>query len=192
MSDSPQSKDSVSPPASPTKPTYLNLTEDSAKDALIEARGDIFVASQLLGITVTRLHRAIRSSPALQATVDAAPALSVGIPAEKVRAAIEERVQLYRVSGLDALHDLATMPIDQNSAQNQVKLAAAARLAGAVDAMGGNDSSDILRELRDSYEKSAPRLRVVREKITIERLPPERVVAEGSISSSGPEESPET
>lgn len=107
-----------------------------------------------------------------------------GVPLETIHKAIEERVALYRVSGLDALHDLATMPIDVNSAQNQVKLAAAARLAGTVEGQeGGSDLAETLRELQRQYDETAPRLRVTRERVTIERLPPERVVGPTSDQS---------
>lgn len=86
---------------------------------------------------------------------------------------------LYRVAGLDALHDLATMQIDSNSAQNQVKLAAAARLAGPTEGSSAGDGlAEVLRELNTSYEANAPRLRVIRERVTVETLPAERVVVE--------------
>lgn len=158
---------------------YEALTEAGMKAALIEARGDIFIASQLLSVTAMRLHRAIQVSPALQACLESAKTAGPGIPIEAIHKAAEERMALYRVAGLDALHDLATMPIDANSAQNQVKLAAAARLAGTVEgAGGGGDVAETLRELNRSYQENAPRLRVIREKVTttIETLPPERVV----------------
>lgn len=178
MTTSPKSSGTGSQPDSRTD-GYLTVTESSIKEALIEARGDIFVASQLLRITAIRLDRAIQVSPLLQeciATVKAAPQ---GVSAETIHSAIERRLSLYRVAGLDSLHDLATMPIDLNSAQNQVKLAAAARLAGTVEATGGSGIEETLRELNAQYQKEAPRLRVVRERVTIEQMPPERIVGEG-------------
>lgn len=159
-------------------PAYLGMTEATVKAALIEARGDIFVASQLLGVTAVRLNRAIQVSPILQATVDAIPKLSKGASESAIEDAIQSRVALYRVAGLDALHDLATMKIDANSAQNQVKLAAAARLAGSVEQAGGSALEETLRELNKSYAENAPRLRVIRERLTVETLPAERVVSE--------------
>lgn len=146
------------------------------KAALIEARGDIFIAAQLLKITAIRLNRAIQTSNDLQATMDAVKEVGKGSSEAQIHAAIAHRLGIYRVAGLDALHDLATMPIDANSAQNQVKLAAAARLAGTVESEGGSDASDILRELNQAYQQNAPRLRVIREKTTIETLPTERVI----------------
>lgn len=82
---------------------------------------------------------------------------------------------MYRVVGLDALHDLATMPVDTNSAQNQVKLAAAARLAGETGGGGfGGDLAETLRTLNDEYLQQAPRLRIVRQTLTVEVSPAER------------------
>jgi hypothetical protein len=158
-------------------PAYLGLTEEDAKQTLIDARGDIFVASQLLGITALRLNRAIQVSPVLQATVDAIVRVGKGASEASIQEAIDSRLLLYRVDGLDALHDLATMPIDENSAQNQVKLAAAARLAGTVEGIGSGSLEETLRELNKSYQENAPRLRVIRERTTIETIP-ERVVSE--------------
>ena len=140
--------------------------------ALVEARGDIFVASQLLGITALRLNRAIQVSSLLQATVDAIATTHKGIGPEALNDAIEQRLKIYRVVGLDALHDLAAMPLDANSAQNQVKLAAAARLAGeAGGGASGGEMGEALRELNQLYHEHAPRLRVVRERVTVEVSP---------------------
>lgn len=179
MTKSKESKSTASQPASPTKLGYLTVTEASMKDALIEARGDIFIASQLLQITAIRLDRAIQVSHLLQACIATLNAL-VGVSNEAIQSAIDRRSAMYRVAGLDALHDLATMPIDVNSAQNQVKLAAAARLAGeTASAGGGGELVETLRELNAQYQSEAPRLRVTRERLTIETLPQERIVGEG-------------
>ena len=175
MSKSPKSKDITSLPALPPE-GYLTVTEASMKAALIEARGDLFVASQLLRVTAIRLQRAIQVSPALQACLETVKTLGEGVSLEVIAKATDERLALYRVSGLDALHDLATMPIDENSAQNQVKLAAAARLAGAVEAGGTGGLEEALRELNAQYVEHAPRLRVTREKLTVETIPAEREV----------------
>lgn len=103
---------------------------------------------------------------------------SQGISDADLHSAIEKRVSLYRVTGLDALHDLAAMPIDANSAQNQVKLAAAARLAGGLEGGGsGGEMAETFRELQQLYQQHAPRLRVIRERTTVEISPtPERLV----------------
>lgn len=158
-----------SPTDLPAAPSYLNLTEDSAKRCLIEARGDIFIASQMLGITATRLNRAIQVSATLQAAVDAIESSGKGVSEEALRNAVESRIAIGRVVGLDSLIDLASMPIDANSAQNQVKLMAAQRLAGGLEhGSTGGALEDTFRELSDLYHQHAPRVRLVRERTTIE------------------------
>lgn len=169
---------------------YELLTEDGMKAALIEARGDLFIAAQLLRIPALRLNRAIAASPVLATALEVTKdkSLPTGVTQKQIEQAIAERVGLYRVAGLDALHDLATMPIDENSAQNQVKLAAAARLVGeGMTAGSSGDLENIFRELRDTYQTEAPRLRVIRERTTIEQMPPERVVSEQPPQSGGGE-----
>lgn len=163
-----------------------NFTEDSAKAALIEAKGDMFVAAQSLGVTALRLDRAIRLSALLQTTVAAiesersAPDFDKAT-AERIEEAVQRRIALYRVDGLDALHDLATMPIDENSAMAQVKLAAAARLAGSTDSgAGGSEFADTLRALNQQYHEHAPRIRVVRERISVEMHGPQERQIEGT------------
>lgn len=149
---------------------YLTVTEQGMKDALIQAHGDIFIASQLLHITALRFERAIRLSPLLRATLDSIPQPGAAeLSTERINEEIQRRLSLYRVTGLDALAELATMPIDENSAQNQVKLAAAARLAGTTESgSGSGDVAQALRELNQLYHEQAPRLRVVRERLTVE------------------------
>lgn len=163
---------------------YELLTEDGMKHALIEARGDIFIASQLLKVTAIRLNRAIQVSPLLGAVLEETKHAGKGVSDKQIEEAVRARVGLYRVAGLDALHDLATMPIDENSAQNQVKLAAAARLVGESGVgQSSGELEGIFRELRETYQSEAPRLRVVRERTTIETIP-ERLVADQDSAES--------
>jgi predicted DNA-binding protein (UPF0251 family) len=171
-----------------TEPAYKQLTEASIKEALIEARGDIFIASQLLGVTAMRVHRAIQIHPVLQTIASESKAAGEGIPAKVIAEAIEARLQLYRVAGLDELHALATMEISENSAQNQVKLAAAARLAGETShGSVGGELAEALRDLNVDYHQNAPRIRVVRQ--TLVEISPQtqepvgRVVDQQSIPS---------
>lgn len=178
-------------PADKPVAAYLTLTEDSMKRAIIESRGDIFVASQLLQVTALRLNRAIQQSPVLFASLEVSKQPHAGEGTSKqIEQAISERVGLYRVVGLDALHDLAAMPIDANSAQNQVKFAAAARLVEGIGSQSfSGEMEGLFREMRESYQTEAPRLRVVRERLTIETVP-ERLVSEQPGTASGPEDDP--
>jgi len=157
----------------------LQFTSPNIKQALVEARGDIFVASQLLGVTAIRVQRALDVSEELQNTylevrrVKASPEYARAT-LEEFQAAVDLRLSVYRIDGLDALHELAVMPIDAtNSANNQVKLAAAARLAGTNEggSMGG-EIADTLRSLNEMYHREAPRIRVTRTEIEISREGP--------------------
>jgi hypothetical protein len=163
--------------------SLISLSEDGMKSALIEARGDLFVASQMLGVTALRLDRAVRLSQDLQAVYLSLRDIRQEntefekMAVDDLERAVQHRLALYRVSGLDALHDLATMPIDDNSAQNQVKLAAAARLAGPTEGLtGGGEVGETLRALNDLYHQNAPRIRIVRERMTVELAPGEREI----------------
>jgi len=147
--------------------------------ALIEGRGDLFIASQLLGITALRLDRAIRVSATLQAVVEGIRDVKgsdsyLHATATDFQKAIERRLVMGRIVGMDALIELASMPLDDNSAQNQVKLAAAARLAGPAEgSQGGGELAEALRELNQAYQENAPRIRVMRQTvIEVTREPP--------------------
>jgi hypothetical protein len=162
-----------------TADVVATLTEDNIKAALIEARGDLFVASQMLGVTAIRLDRAIRVSDVLQATqtvIYSQPqdAEFDRISSEELERAVSRRLALYRVDGLDALHDIATMPIGENPALVASKLGAATRLAGGLsEGVGGSETSDILRELNAAYHASAPKIRIVRQTMTTVEMGPE-------------------
>ena len=160
------------------QPAYLTVTEDGMKAALVEARGDIFIASQLLSITATRLDRAIRVSATLQAVVagiqdakDSEGYLTAST--QDFQRAIERRTAIGRIVGMDALHDLASIPVtEENSAKLQVKLAAAARLVGPSEgSSGGGELAETLRQLNHDYHEQAPRLKIVRERLTVEVSP---------------------
>lgn len=149
------------------------LTEEQIKRALIESQGDLWIASQALGnYTVVQLDRFIRVSEELQRTVLAIRQTKVDPEyqkwsAEQARSAVESRLSLYQADGLDALHQIATMPLSDNSAQNQVKLAAAARLAGNRDTAdaGPSDLAQTLEILNREYQENAPKIKSIRERI---------------------------
>ncbi len=93
------------------------------------------------------------------------------LPEERLNLAIEMRMEFYRCAALDALYDLAMMPLPDNSAMAQVKFMAAARLAGPVEGVpdrgAGPTFDSVLADLNKRFHESAPRIREVREKITI-------------------------
>jgi hypothetical protein len=162
-----------------TADVVATLTESNIQTALIEARGDIFVASQMLAITAIRLDRAISVSSTLQATQSIFLDLKTDPKfdqrsSEQLSQAVRKRLSIYAIDGLDALHDIATMPISENPAQNHEKFLSAARLAGGLEAgVGGSETSDILRELNAAYHASAPKIRIVRQTMTTVEMGPD-------------------
>jgi hypothetical protein len=89
---------------------------------------------------------------------------------------ILKRMALFKCDALDALEDLATMPINEDSALMKVKYLAACWLTGkpAEDGPpqehGGLEAT--LRRLDEDYHKQAPRIKSIRERIvTFEESP---------------------
>ncbi len=89
----------------------------------------------------------------------------------RLKQAIELRMEFYKSTALEALHDLAQMPIDgANSATLQVKYLAACRLAGpAAEAPQRTDNpmEGVLKQLSESYHQNAPKIREIRERTLI-------------------------
>lgn len=80
-------------------------------------------------------------------------------------------MEYYRCGALDALWDLANMPMSPNSSMMQIKYLAANRLAGPAPTTGevsprGAGATDILAELNERFHSQAPKIREVRERIT--------------------------
>lgn len=159
-----------------------SFNEDSIEKALMDAQGDLFVAGQLLHVTMLKVDRAVRASPRLQAVY-----LSIKdvkrdydrISQERLEQEVARRLTFYRADGLEALHELATMSIGDNSAMAQVKLAAAARLSGAMERESGGELEETLRQLNDAYHREAPHIKVTRQTI-VEMGPTERVIDSSS------------
>lgn len=170
-------------------PVAPAFNEANIEKAILDAQGDLFVASQLLGhVTILKLDRAIRATERLQTvflTIKEVKALPEYDRAsqERIEQEVARRMTFYRADGLEALHDLATMSIGDNSAMAQVKLAAAARLTGSMGQ--GETKSDLeqtLRDLNEQYHLNAPRIKLTRT-TSIEIGPNERVIE----SSASPE-----
>lgn len=159
-----------------------SFNDASIEKALMEASGDLHVASQLLGhVTMMKLDRAIRRSDRLQQvylTIEQVKALPEYDRAsqERLEAEVTRRMTFYKADGLEAIHELATMNIGENSAMAQVKLAAAARLTGSMGDSGiDTDTESMLRELNKAYHEHAPRIKMTRT-TTLELAPQERVI----------------
>lgn len=71
----------------------------------------------------------------------------------------------YKLDALDALHELATMDISDNSAQNMVKFTAAKLLAQLNELPKAPEEGGIagtLKALNEKFHKDAPRIRSIR------------------------------
>lgn len=91
------------------------------------------------------------------------------ITLETFREVIEQRMQIYQCVGLDALRDLADMPLSTTNAMlMQVKLLAARTLA-QVNGSGLEETQrpldNLLKDMSADYHKHAPRIKEVRERI---------------------------
>lgn len=81
-------------------------------------------------------------------------------------AIVAQRREIYGISGMDAIYDIAMIPNSDNSMLMQVKLLA----AKALVALRGDDGSgkatpldDMLAAMNDEFHKNAPKIRAVRE-----------------------------
>ena len=86
----------------------------------------------------------------------------------KFKELLAKRKELYKCDALDALHDIAMMPITSNALMNQVKFLAAQLLAGPLNEPGMSmpaEGASTLRQLNDEFAKSAQRIRSVRERV---------------------------
>jgi hypothetical protein len=85
----------------------------------------------------------------------------------KLEVSIRRRMKLYGCDALDAMHDIALMPLSQNAMQNQVKFMACCRLIGDIEhgSRPSGSLDDTLRRLNEEYQKTAPRIKAIRERI---------------------------
>jgi hypothetical protein len=146
---------------------------DKVQEALRASNGHVAIAADALGMSVSRLDRIVRMSKQIKGFLGELRRAKVtsaweGILIEQLEKDIAYRAAVYRSEALDAIHDLAVMKIDDNSAQNQVKLAAAIKLYGATESAMGSEVDSILQALNAQYRENAPRIRMVRERVSIE------------------------
>lgn len=165
------SEEKTTPVPPPPVAPDLTLLPATIRKAIEESDGDLVLASSKLGVAVSRLDRVIRLAPKLLKfagelkRVDGYKAYA-RTSIERVEEDITRRSVLYRSEALDAIRAIAMMPISENSAQNQVKLAAAVRLYGETrEAAAGDEIQHVLRVINEDYRTSAPRLKSVRETI---------------------------
>lgn len=143
------------------------ISEDSITEALLQARGDLFVAASILGVTGRELDSYIRASEPVQAFAAAIDTVKRDVEYEKLSASqfaeeLDRLTRGYKLEALDIIHEIALLPAN-TAAMAEVKLKAAVELRGSqtTQVTGGNQAG-ILQELNLEYQQSAQRIKSVR------------------------------
>lgn len=150
------------------------ISVNSIKQALIDARGDIFEAACMLDCTAQEIDRYIRASAELQQFAAAVEQVKVDpsysrMSAEQFETRLSDLTRAYKVVGLEELHKLATTDHGGSAAMAKVKLQAAISLRGGEQRQGGDrEIEHALAELNALYHENAPRIKEIRQ--TVVRL----------------------
>lgn len=143
------------------------ITEGSLIEAMLHAKGDIFVASCILGCTARELDAYIRASEDLQGFVAAIATVKKNpeyerMSNEQFSDELDRLTRSYRLEALGIIHEIATMPTT-TAADRDVKLKAAINLRGsAPDRVADNSTNNVLAELNEMYLQNAQRIKSVR------------------------------
>lgn len=172
------------------------LIPATIREEIRHARGNLVLASSRLGVSVSRLDRVLQLAPKILMFAGELQRVSkekeeknklyLKAHVEQVEEELARRAILYRSEALDAIRDLATMPLSDNSAQNQVKLAAAIRLYGETKekAIGEEIQATLLQALNKDFHEKAPRLRSIRQTtVTFEDGAPQQPAIEGTATA---------
>ena len=123
-------------------------------------------SSSEMNIRPSTLVNWIRSVPSISSLFSEMEALKADAAFEaatqqQFEAEIRNRLQAYRLDGIEVLHELATRDDEGVSSMAEVRLKAAIELAGASqpqNSMVGN----VLAELNELYRTNAPRIKSMR------------------------------
>ncbi|KVO28300.1 hypothetical protein WJ74_25540 [Burkholderia ubonensis] len=147
------------------------ISEQGIKEALVEAKGDIFLASTTLDLTAQELDRYIRASSELQSFAAAIEKVKVDpaysrMSAEQFENELSDLTRAYKVVALEELHGLATMDHKGSAAMAKVKLQAAISLRGGEQRVAGDrEIEHALSELNQLYHQNAPRIKEIRQTV---------------------------
>ncbi len=147
------------------------ISEQSIREALTEAKGDIFLAACALDCTAQELDRYIRRSPALQTFAAAVEQVKIDpaysrMSAQQFEDQLADLTRAFRVQGLNEIHKLATLDYGDSAALAKVKLEAAMALRGSSGHSGGNNEAEnTLAELNALYHANAPRIKEIRKTV---------------------------
>lgn len=143
------------------------ISEDTIKDALTQAKGDLFLSSCYLGVTARELDGYIRASDTLQGFVAAIAKVKQDpeyrkMSNEQFSDELERLTRAYHLEALEVIHGLAMEP-GGSAAGKEVQLKAAIALMGSAP-QKKVDSGQMatLQELNELYHQSAPRIKSVR------------------------------
>lgn len=150
-------------------------TTQQVADALVRAQGDLLEAARDLAIPVKRLDHMILHVGELQVCLGIIAEVKLEnqdeLNAKRLKESqllmereYERRSLLYRVAGVQALYDVATMDVDTgNAALMQVKVNAARELRPHVREPSAIATMDaFFRELDREYRELSPRIKVAR------------------------------
>ena len=147
------------------------ISEQSIKTALAESKGDIFLAACALDCSPRELDLFIRRSASLQGFVSAIETVKVDptyarMSAEQFENQVADLMRSFRVDGIHAVHELATMSFGDSAALAKVKLDAALALSSPGSTRGGNNETEnALAELNALYHANAPRIKEIRQTV---------------------------
>lgn len=149
------------------------ISEDSIKSALIDGKGDLFLAACTLDCTVQELDRYIRRSSELQSFASAVEQVKRDVNYDRMSAeqfdnALIELTRIYRIDGLETLHELATTDHGESAAMAKVRMEAAIALrGGSSHSGGGGEMESTLAELNNLYLQNAPRIKEIRQTVVV-------------------------
>lgn len=143
------------------------ITEDTIKDALTMAKGDLFLSSCYLGVTARELDGYIRASELLQGFVAAIAKVKKDpeydrMSNEQFSDELDRLSRSYQIEALDVIHEIAIGKA-VSAADREVKLKAAIALRGTqVAKKTDNGQMATFAELNELYHQNAPRIKSVR------------------------------
>lgn len=149
------------------------ISEHSIKEALSEAKGDLFLAACALDCTAQELDKYIRRSSALQAFAAAVEQVKRDVnydrmSAEQFENRCTDLTRAYRLDGIETLHTLATTDHGDSAALAKVRLEAAIALRGGPAHGSGNSEAEAtLQELNQLYLQNAPRIKEIRQTVVV-------------------------
>ncbi|MFB9126734.1 hypothetical protein E2553_00335 [Paraburkholderia dipogonis] len=147
------------------------ISEQSIKEALTEAKGDIFLASTALDCTARELDGYIRASAELQQFAAAIEKVKIDpaysrMSVEQFENRLADLSLAYKIVGIEELHKLATMSHQNSGAMAKVKFQAALALRGGHQQVAGDrEIEHALSELNALYHQNAPRIKEIRQTV---------------------------